>query len=399
MSKLVFNYHALFEHVKEPKEKIKELAEGIQKKIGGDVKISDNDLNAVITSEESIISLRYEQENKFLFLEMLNIKKNIADEIIKNISNSVNGELARVFNIPKTKEEFIALDPNSWFFEAYEMETRGVTLAIKGKKLFSQRSPFQLVDVYQTVGFGKMLALDKMVMLTDADEFSYHEMITHPALHVHQKPENVLVIGGGDGGSVREILKHEDVKEVHLCEIDKMVIDVSLKYFPNISSKLKDPKLKIFYEDGFSFLENKKAKYDIIIVDSTDPVGPGVTLFTEEFYKRCFDALKEDGILITQCESFFFHTKFIAETLEKLRKFFPKVWYYYTQTPTYPSGCYGFSFCSKKYHPIKDVKEKKLLEPVKYYNKNHHKAAFMLPTFALDAFYAGCEDQKKELEL
>ena len=144
---------------------------------------------------------------------------------------------------------------------------------------------------------------------------------------------------------------------------------------------------------------SKFKDFDIIIVDSTDPVGPGVTLFTEEFYKRCFDALKEDGILITQCESFFFHTKFIAETLEKLRKFFPKVWYYYTQTPTYPSGCYGFSFCSKKYHPVKDVREKKLLEPVKYYNKEHHKAAFMLPTFALDAFYAGCEDQKKELEL
>jgi len=168
------------------------------------------------------------------------------------------------------------------------------------KPLESYRSKFQKIDVYETARLGKMLLLDDIIMLTEYDEFAYHEMIAHPSLHVHPKVKKVLVIGGGDGGTVREILKHSDIQEVHVCEIDEEVISVCKKHFPTLSSGFDNPKVKIFFEDGAAFVRERKNEYDLIIVDSSDPIGPAEVLFQEQFYRNMFDALKDDGITVTQ---------------------------------------------------------------------------------------------------
>jgi len=206
-------------------------------------------------------------------------------------------------------------------------------------------------------------------------------MIVHVALNVHPAPENVLVVGGGDGGTIREVVKHREVRSAHLCEIDKDVVRLCRKHFPAISSGLTDERVDIFYEDGAAFIEKRKNKYQVIIVDSSDPVGPAEVLFKEKFYRDMFEALSDDGIVVTQSESFQYHRKTIKEIASFSRKIFPYYHYYYTLVPTYPSGVIGFSFCSRKYHPLKDFKEERAVElpGLRYYTPEIHRAAFALP--------------------
>jgi len=275
-----------------------------------------------------------------------------------------------------------------WFGDQYERE-KGRYLQIKGGNVLKKIiSPFQEICVIDTPAFGKVLVNDGIIMLTEADEANYHEMIVHVPLCVHTMPSDVLVIGGGDGGSVREILKHPSVNRIDVCEIDKMVIDICQEFFPNLANSFNDAKVKTFYEDGAKFLENRINQYDVIIVDSSDPIGPGTTLFTEKFYQLLFQALKEDGIAVTQLESLFWHADFIKSSFQFIKKIFPLPFYYYTMVPTYPSGMIGFSFCSKKYHPISDCKDKKIqqLPDLKYYHPGIHKAAFQLPAFSKSIF-------------
>lgn len=251
------------------------------------------------------------------------------------------------------------------------------------KQLESYHSKFQKIDVYETAKLGKMLLLDDIIMLTEYDEFAYHEMIAHPSLHVHPKVKKVLVIGGGDGGTVREILKHSDIQEVHVCEIDEEVISVCKKHFPTLSSGFDDPKVKIFFEDGAAFVRERKNEYDLIIVDSSDPIGPAEVLFQEQFYRNMFDALKDDGITVTQSEGMFFDRGTIRKLFTFNRNIFPILYYYFTMVPTYPSGTIGFSFCSKKHHPINDIYTKKGIT-TRYYTPDIHKASFILPKFMED---------------
>ena len=248
------------------------------------------------------------------------------------------------------------------------------------KHLESYHSKFQKIDVYETAKLGKVFLLDDIIMLTEYDEFAYHEMIAHPALHVHPKVKKVLVIGGGDGGTVREILKHSDIQEIHVCEIDEEVISVCKKHFPTLASAFDDPKVKIFFEDGAVFVQERKNEYDLIIVDSSDPIGPAEVLFQEQFYRNMFDALKENGIIVTQSEGMFFDRETIRKLFAFNRNIFPILYYYFTMVPTYPSGTIGFSFCSKKYHPIKDLYTKKGIS-TRYYTPDIHKASFILPKF------------------
>ncbi|MBL7101057.1 MAG: polyamine aminopropyltransferase [Nanoarchaeota archaeon] len=267
-----------------------------------------------------------------------------------------------------------------WITDKWD-KVRGRTIAVKVKKVLeSCKSEFQKIEVYETECFGRMLVIDGIIMLTDFDEFAYHEMIVHVPLSVHPNPRKVLVIGGGDGGAVRELLKHP-VEEVHVCEIDKEVISISKKYFPDLASGFDDPRVKVFNEDGAEFV--KKKQYDVIIVDSTDPIGPGKALFEAEFYKDLYGSLAEDGIAVTQSESMFYDKELIKKLFDSNKKIFPIVKYYFTNVPTYPSGTIGFSFCSKKYDPIKDRKDKKL-EGLKYYNPETHESAFVLPSFIKD---------------
>jgi len=252
------------------------------------------------------------------------------------------------------------------------------------KSLEKIKSEFQEIEVVESESFGKILLIDGVIMLTEADEFCYHEMIAHVPLCVHPKAQKVLVIGGGDGGTVREIIKHDSVNEVDVCEIDEKVIEISKRHFPYLANSFNNPRVKIYCEDGNKFIKAHKDEYDIIIVDSSDPIGPAEVLFRREFYKAMYQALKNNGIVVTQAESFFYHKKIIKSLFSFIKEIYPIPEYYYTLVPTYPSGVIGFAFCSKKYHPINDFDEAEALKltDLKYYNKDIHKAAFNLPTFA-----------------
>jgi spermidine synthase len=271
-----------------------------------------------------------------------------------------------------------------WIEEKYEIE-KGRTLKIKIKKSLEKvKSEFQEIEVVDSEAFGKVLLIDGVIMLTEADEFCYHEMIAHVPLCVHSKAQKVLVIGGGDGGTVREILKHDSVREVEVCEIDRKVIEICKKYFPKLAGSFNNSKVKIHCEDGNKFIKAQKNEYDLIIVDSSDPVGSAEVLFRREFYEAMYRALKDDGIVVTQAESFFYHQSTIKSLFSFIKNIYSISKYYYTLVPTYPSGMIGFAFCSKKYHPLNDFDEQRALklQNLKYYNKDIHRAAFDLPNFA-----------------
>ena len=265
----------------------------------------------------------------------------------------------------------------------------GCTLSMKiSDVLYQGASEFQKILVFRTERLGKVLVLDGTTMLTEFDEFSYHEMITHVPLLVHPRPSRVLIIGGGDGGVVREALKHPEVESVHLCEIDKGVVDVCRQYLPSLASSLDDPKVQIFYEDGAKFIASRRKSYEVIIVDSTDPVGPGQILFQREFYANMKKALTDEGIIVTQCESLFLHRNVIEGVYHFARELFPKASYYYTMVPTYPSGMIGFFFGSLKRDPLKELDEERAraLKELRYYSSEIHRAAFALPRFAVEYF-------------
>ena len=271
-----------------------------------------------------------------------------------------------------------------WIEEKLEIKN-GRALKVRiTKSLEKIKSKFQEIEVVESESFGKILLIDGVIMLTEADEFCYHEMIAHVPLCVHPKTQKVLVIGGGDGGTVREILKHDNVKEVDVCEIDEKVIEISKRHFPYLANSFNDPKVKIYCEDGNKFIKTHKDEYDIIIVDSSDPIGPAEVLFRREFYEAMYQALKDDGIVVAQAESFFYHQKIIKSLFSFIKEIYPISEYYYTLVPTYPSGVIGFTFCSKKYHPTNNFDETEALKltDLRYYNKDIHKAAFNLPTFA-----------------
>ncbi len=270
-----------------------------------------------------------------------------------------------------------------WIEEKLGLE-KGRTLKIKVKKLREKiKSKYQEIEVVESEPFGKILLIDGVIMLTEADEFCYHEMIAHVPLCVHPEAQKVLVIGGGDGGTVREILKHQKVKEVEVCELDEKVVEVSKRHFPSLASSFNDFRVKVYFEDGSKFIKTHQKEYDLIIVDSSDYIGPAEVLFQREFYEAMFQALTDDGIVVTQAESFFYDEKLIKSLFSFIKEIYPIGEYYYTLVPTYPSGVIGFTFCSKKYYPLNDFNQAEALElnDLKYYNPAIHKAAFCLPTF------------------
>ncbi len=270
-----------------------------------------------------------------------------------------------------------------WFTEHW---TENVGLTVKAHQVKRIKSKYQEILVLETPEFGKMLILDGLVQTTERDEFIYHEMLSHPALVIHPKPERVLVIGGGDGGTVREILKHKSVNEVHLCEIDEEVILVSEKYLPSISSKLRDPKVKIFIEDGNEFLEERKNFYDVIIMDSSDPVGASEVLFKESFYKKVKQSLRHDGIMVAQTESPILQEKYFTGAYSQIRKVFRHVGVYLAYVPTYPSGMWSFTIASD-FIDIKDTdRNRKRVKELntKYFCDSIYACLFALPRFVQD---------------
>jgi spermidine synthase len=296
----------------------------------------------------------------------------------------------------KKSGDLVSLGPRKdqsmglWFQDSIEF-VPGCTLNVKIRDFLCRtRSRFQEIWVAETEGLGRMLVIDGVTMLTEFDEFAYHEMISHVPLLVHPRPSRVLVIGGGDGGVVREILKHREVDSVHLCEIDETVVNVCREYLPSQASCLDDPRVTIFYEDGAKFVEAHPESYEVVIVDSTDPFGPGQVLFQKPFYGSMKKALTSKGIAVTQCESVYLHQGIIEGVFSFAKKMYPKLGYYFTLVPTYPSGMIGFYFCSLERDPIEDIDENRArnLQGLRYYSPEIHRAAFSLPRFARDYFQA-----------
>ncbi len=268
-----------------------------------------------------------------------------------------------------------------WFTEN---QSDNVRFSFKVKEqLFHGKSKYQTLDYYDSFEFGRVMVLDNIIMLTEKDEFIYHEMIVHPAFMVNPNIKKVLIIGGGDGGTLREVLKH-DPELPELVDIDDLVLKTAPEYIPFTGKALKDPRAKVIAGDGIKYMKNKRSVYDLIIIDSTDPISVGEGLFTTEFYKDCFEALKEDGILINQAESPFYYEKQFLSIYKKLNSIFPIFHFYSAPVPTYGSGYWMFGFASKKYHPLKDFEEERFENfgfETKYYNPQIHKAAFVLPNF------------------
>lgn len=288
------------------------------------------------------------------------------------------------------------MQENIWFTEDLEI-VQGFRPQIRIKSvLHTEQTPYQALSILETTDLGRMMVLDGVIMLTEFDEFSYHEMIVHPALFAHPDPKRVLVIGGGDGGALREAARHPGIEALDLCELDERVVEVSKQFLPGLAAVYDEPRVRVHYMDGAQWMRENKEGYDLIVVDSTDPVGPGKVLFEEPFYRDCREALREGGVLVTQAENYFLHLSIIKELMANGRKLFPVARYYATQVPTYPGGMIGFTFLSKGTDPIAGLEaglrragSEAIAGALRYWTPAVHRSAFDLPAFVEREIYAG----------
>ena len=274
-----------------------------------------------------------------------------------------------------------------WFTE----RDGSIALSLKyDEKLYAEKSAFQKIEVYDTQAYGKVLALDGNITTSEKDEYVYHEMICHVAALTHPSPKHVLVIGGGDGGTARELLKHEVVESIKVVEIDEAVVTTSKKYFPKLAEVFDHPKLELVLADGTGFVQAQPSgSYDLVIVDSTDPVGPAEGLFTRSFYEHVHQLLAEEGIMITQSQSPRFNQEVFKEIFDLQKNLFgpDRVHCYLAYIPTYPSGMWSFSYCAKgRVHPINGLDIDRTndfaeAQNLQYYNGAIHQAAFALPGY------------------
>lgn len=255
--------------------------------------------------------------------------------------------------------------------------------------LHEERSEFQDIAVYQSEFFGKILVLDGLIMLTERDEFVYHEMLTHVPLCSMPNPKSALVIGGGDCGALREILKHESVERAVQCEIDRRVTEVSREHFSWVDGVAEDPRVELVFDDGVAFMQARQGEFDLVIVDSTDPIGPAVGLFLREFYAEVAKSLKPGGVMVAQTESPFYAASACGKIRREMREAFAHVDSYLGFIPTYPSGCWSWSYASNHQRwdaYLDEARAQHIAQTTRYYNPQVHRAAFALPNFARDAF-------------
>ena len=280
---------------------------------------------------------------------------------------------------------------NIWFTE--KGHNFALSLRHTGDVLYRKKSPYQRVEVYDTFAYGRMLAIDGLVMCTEQDEYVYHEMVAHVPMLTHPNPKRVLVVGGGDGGTVRELLRHECVEEVVMVEIDGLVVEACREFLPTLASQFDHPKLDLRIEDGVKYVKNSPDKsFDVVIVDSSDPVGPNEGLFTEAFYRNVHRILTDDGIMVTQSESPRMNVRTFQELYHLYKSIFgqDQVHCYLAFIPTYTSGMWSFSYSSKgSAHPLayrepENVTAFVETHQLKYYNEGVHKGAFALPNFVTE---------------
>lgn len=273
-----------------------------------------------------------------------------------------------------------------WFSER-EVLWPGQKFSLKVKKeLFRGKSKFQDVLVFESTNYGKVLVLDGVIQMTERDEHAYQEMIAHIPIFAHPNPKSVLIIGGGDGGVLREVTRHKDVKRIVMCEIDSMVIEVSKKFGFSTATAFEDPRVELLIEDAVQYIKSHRKEFDIIIVDSSDPEGPAELLFERQFYMDAINALRPGGVVCTQGECMWLHLDLIANVLKSCRDFVEVADYAFTTIPTYPSGQIGFILLSndKSMNLCKPSREPSatMASLLRYYRPAVHRAAFVLPAFA-----------------
>lgn len=263
-----------------------------------------------------------------------------------------------------------------------EMQLKNTAMTYKVKEtLVRKKTEYQDLAIVDTEDFGRMLVLDGIIQTTIKDEFVYHEMITHIPLFTHPEPKKVLVVGGGDGGAIREILKHPSVTEAVLCEIDEDVVTQCKKYLPEISCALDDKRCRVFIGDGIKYVKEHKNEFDVIIVDSTDPFSIAEGLFGGDFYKDIYEALTEDGMFIAQTETPFFLPEVVKKVFNDSRRLFKITKLFMAAIPTYPGGYWSFTIGSKKYDPSNPEFKEELPFKTRYYNQELHRACFVLPQY------------------
>lgn len=260
---------------------------------------------------------------------------------------------------------FFERDPFSPIRYVYEVQ----------RILYHEQSEIQDILVLESTHFGKILVLDGVVQLTEKDEYMYHEMLAQVVLHAHPKPEAVLIIGGGDGGTLREVSKLNLVRKIVLVEIDPTVIEVSKLFLPTVATAFDDPRLTVLHMDGAKFLEQTKQRFDVIIIDSTDPVGPAQVLFTDEFFARALSRLTANGMFVAQTESLHFHRSFIIDVQHRLSKLFNIVDLYTVSLASYAGNWWTFSIASRRFNP--KIQTRICEVPTRYYSDDVHAHAFL----------------------
>jgi len=282
--------------------------------------------------------------------------------------------------------------PDLWYTE-YQKPDMRLGLRIK-EILINKQTQYQHILVVETAEYGRLLALDGAIQLTEKDEFTYHEMITHVAMCAHPAPKRVLVVGGGDGGVVREVIKHDSVERVTLVDIDEAVIETSRAYFPSVSCALDHPKVEIATMDALVYVKEHVDEFNVIVVDSTDPVDFAAGLYERSFFVTAASALKGDGMIVAQTESPFAEPEIVSSTFSALREVFPISFLYWGAVPTYPTGLWTYAIGSKLYDP-RDTRSPAPLD-VRYYTKELHRSAFILPKFLKDLIGGDAQVQTKQ---
>jgi spermidine synthase len=265
-----------------------------------------------------------------------------------------------------------------------ETQTPSLRLGLRCSRVIARaRSAYQEVVVLETEQFGRLLALDDMVMTTEGDEFVYHEMLTHPAMVACPHPRRVLVVGGGDGGAVREVLRHPTVERVVLAELDPLVVELCRRHLPSVAAGLSDPRVELALGDGARYLgAAPSGAFDVILVDAPDPLGPAEVLFGEALFREAARVLAPGGVLVLQSESPFLHGALIRRIQADLRRHFPGVWLYWAVVPTYPGSMWTFSLASTGPDPLAEgVPERGAALGTRYWSPAVHRAAFALPPF------------------
>lgn len=272
----------------------------------------------------------------------------------------------------------------NWFTEVSKECGSAFSLTIRGK-LHEEQTPFQKIEIYETETFGNLMVIDGFVMLTSRDNFLYHEMMSHPVLFTHPEPKQVLIIGGGDCGTLREVLRHPDIKKVQQVDIDEGVTRASQHYFPELCESNNDPRAELYFADGIKWVkEAEPGRLDVIIVDSTDPIGPAEGLFNEAFYRDCRNALGDEGILVQQSESPLLHQKLLTEMHKAMRAAgFEDVQTLHFPQPVYPSGWWSCTMAKKsgQFQGFREQASANRPFETLYYTPEVHKGALALPPY------------------